>query len=269
MHDDKKRPQVVRMPNVGESVSEVVVVRFFKRPGEPVKRDEPLVELETDKATIELTAAAHGVLASIAAEGQTIKIGDPLYALHVHGDGAPLADPAAERGPGLREWQLACDLQPLQRRAAQLAVSPTELAPTSASLLAAALVRALAAAPGLRSRVTHDPQAEVTIEHCDVEASGARWYHMSLRPDASIHAALVARRPGRWLDAGVRVIRLASPVLRAASPSSPTRGMTLALGPASAEAAGRATLTIAVAQELPAEQAVAFAEALAAQLQAV
>jgi len=66
----------ITIPNVGESVSEVTIAQWFKQVGEAVKKDEPLVELETDKAAQELVAPADGVLEEIfVAEGDVAEIG--------------------------------------------------------------------------------------------------------------------------------------------------------------------------------------------------
>src|SRR5262249_55992966 len=62
----------IRVPALGESVTEATIGKWFKRPGDPVAVDEPLVELETDKVTIEVPSPAAGVLADIAAkDGET------------------------------------------------------------------------------------------------------------------------------------------------------------------------------------------------------
>ena len=58
----------IRVPALGESVTEATIGKWFKKPGEAVAVDEPLVELETDKVTIEVPAPAAGVLADIAAK---------------------------------------------------------------------------------------------------------------------------------------------------------------------------------------------------------
>jgi 2-oxoglutarate dehydrogenase E2 component (dihydrolipoamide succinyltransferase) len=66
----------IRVPTLGESVTEATVGRWFKQPGEAVAVDEPLVELETDKVTLEVPAPAAGVLAEIAANnGDTVAVG--------------------------------------------------------------------------------------------------------------------------------------------------------------------------------------------------
>jgi len=66
----------IRVPTLGESVTEATVGKWFKQPGEAVAVDEPLVELETDKVTLEVPAPATGVLSDIVAKnGETVGIG--------------------------------------------------------------------------------------------------------------------------------------------------------------------------------------------------
>ena len=66
----------IRVPTLGESVTEATIGKWFKQPGEAVAVDEPLVELETDKVTIEVPAPAAGVLSEIAAkDGETVAVG--------------------------------------------------------------------------------------------------------------------------------------------------------------------------------------------------
>jgi len=66
----------IRVPTLGESISEATVGKWFKKAGEAVRADEPLVELETDKVTLEVNAPGAGVLSEITAEtGQTVAIG--------------------------------------------------------------------------------------------------------------------------------------------------------------------------------------------------
>jgi 2-oxoglutarate dehydrogenase E2 component (dihydrolipoamide succinyltransferase) len=84
----------IRVPTLGESVTEATIGKWFKKPGEAVAVDEPLVELETDKVTIEVPAPAAGVLSEIAAKnGETVAVGALLGAIGP-GSGAT-ASPAA------------------------------------------------------------------------------------------------------------------------------------------------------------------------------
>ena len=69
----------IRVPTLGESVTEAIVGKWYKKPGEAVKADEPLVELETDKVTLEVNAPSAGVVSDIfAKEGETVGVGAVL-----------------------------------------------------------------------------------------------------------------------------------------------------------------------------------------------
>ena len=84
----------IRVPTLGESVSEATIGRWFKKPGDAVKADEPLLELETDKVTLEVNAPSAGVLAEITAkDGETVSPGALLGQITAGGAGA--AAPAA------------------------------------------------------------------------------------------------------------------------------------------------------------------------------
>ncbi len=66
----------VTIPEIGESITEALIVRWIKQAGEAVGRDEPLVELETDKVTVEMPSPVAGVVAEIVcAEGETVPVG--------------------------------------------------------------------------------------------------------------------------------------------------------------------------------------------------
>ncbi|GAB5448644.1 2-oxoglutarate dehydrogenase complex dihydrolipoyllysine-residue succinyltransferase [Gymnodinialimonas sp.] len=86
----------VRVPTLGESVTEATVATWFKKPGDAVAVDEMLCELETDKVTVEVPSPAAGTLGEIvAAEGETVGV-DALLATLSAGEGAaPAAAPAA------------------------------------------------------------------------------------------------------------------------------------------------------------------------------
>ncbi len=87
----------IRVPTLGESVSEATIAKWFKKPGDAVKADEPLVELETDKVTLEVNAPAAGVLSEIVAkDGETVSPGALLGQIAAGGAGAAAAAPAAK-----------------------------------------------------------------------------------------------------------------------------------------------------------------------------
>jgi 2-oxoglutarate dehydrogenase E2 component (dihydrolipoamide succinyltransferase) len=91
----------IRVPALGESVTEATIGKWFKKPGEAVAVDEPLVELETDKVTIEVPAPAAGVLSEIAAKnGETVAVGALLGAIGPgSGAAAPSPEPAQPPAP--------------------------------------------------------------------------------------------------------------------------------------------------------------------------
>ena len=89
----------IRVPALGESVTEATIGKWFKKPGEAVAVDEPLVELETDKVTIEVPAPAAGVLADIAAkDGDTVAVGAVLGQIKEGAGGSAKAAAAATPG---------------------------------------------------------------------------------------------------------------------------------------------------------------------------
>ena len=90
----------IRVPALGESVTEATIGKWFKKPGDAVAVDEPLVELETDKVTIEVPAPAAGVLSDIAVkDGDTVAVGALLGEIK---EGAGAAPAKATRPPRSR-----------------------------------------------------------------------------------------------------------------------------------------------------------------------
>ena len=89
----------IRVPTLGESVTEATVGKWFKQPGDAVAVDEPLVELETDKVTLEVPAPAAGVLSDVAVKaGDTVAVGALLGQITDGAGAAPAkaAPPAAK-----------------------------------------------------------------------------------------------------------------------------------------------------------------------------
>ncbi|MBE0701596.1 MAG: 2-oxoglutarate dehydrogenase complex dihydrolipoyllysine-residue succinyltransferase [Bradyrhizobiaceae bacterium] len=89
----------IRVPTLGESVTEATIGRWFKKTGDAVAVDEPLVELETDKVTIEVPAPSAGTLGEIVAkDGETVAVGALLGQI-TEGAGKPAAAKPAEAAP--------------------------------------------------------------------------------------------------------------------------------------------------------------------------
>jgi 2-oxoglutarate dehydrogenase E2 component (dihydrolipoamide succinyltransferase) len=96
---EKTMATEIRVPTLGESVSEATIGRWFKKPGDAVKADEPLVELETDKVTLEVNAPAAGTLGDIVAkDGETVAPGAVLGSI-VEGGAAAAPAPAKAEAP--------------------------------------------------------------------------------------------------------------------------------------------------------------------------
>src|ERR1700677_1627514 len=93
----------IRVPTLGESVTEATIGRWFKKAGDAVAVDEPLVELETDKVTIEVPAPSAGTLGEITAkDGETVAVGALLGQINEGAAGAaakPAAAPAKAAAP--------------------------------------------------------------------------------------------------------------------------------------------------------------------------
>ncbi len=86
----------IRVPTLGESVSEATVGKWFKKVGDQVAADEPLVELETDKVTLEVPAPTAGVIEGIDADdGAVVGVGAILGRINAGAAAAPTAAPAA------------------------------------------------------------------------------------------------------------------------------------------------------------------------------
>jgi len=90
----------IRVPTLGESVTEATVGKWFKQPGDVVAVDEPLVELETDKVTLEVPAPAAGVLSEVAVKnGDTVAVGALLGQIKEGPGATPKAAPPAAKPP--------------------------------------------------------------------------------------------------------------------------------------------------------------------------
>jgi 2-oxoglutarate dehydrogenase E2 component (dihydrolipoamide succinyltransferase) len=118
----------IKVPAMGESVTEATVARWFKNQGDAVARDEPLVELETDKVTVEVPAPVDGVIASIAVKtGATVEVGTLLGTI-AEGQASVGSRPAETAKPAVPVSPPAPPPQPKQvaETAKQLAVSTSD-----------------------------------------------------------------------------------------------------------------------------------------------
>src|SRR6202165_5322612 len=102
-YSGKQTMTEIRVPTLGESVTEATIGRWFKKAGDAVAVDEPLVELETDKVTIEVPAPSAGTLGDIIAkDGETVAVGALLGQINdgaAAAAGKPAAAPAKAAPP--------------------------------------------------------------------------------------------------------------------------------------------------------------------------
>lgn len=124
----------IKVPSVGESVVEGVLARWIKKNGEMVKANEPLFELETDKATQEVAAPAGGVLQILVKEGEKVAIGSLVGRLDPTGTTAPSAvasapvAPVATGNPATGGESTGPILMPAARQAAaDLGIDPAKI----------------------------------------------------------------------------------------------------------------------------------------------
>jgi 2-oxoglutarate dehydrogenase E2 component (dihydrolipoamide succinyltransferase) len=131
----------IRVPTLGESVTEATIGRWFKQAGEAVAIDEPLVELETDKVTVEVPAPASGVLSEISVEqGATVAIGTRLGSVKEDG-GEAQAAPSAGEAPAAPSKPAAEPAKAPSRKArADVGVAAMPPSPAARKLMAEASV---------------------------------------------------------------------------------------------------------------------------------
>jgi pyruvate dehydrogenase E2 component (dihydrolipoamide acetyltransferase) len=90
----------VAMPRLSDSMEEATVLRWLKRPGDAITKGEPLVEVETDKATVVYEAETEGVLEEIVvAEGESAALGDPIARIRTDGAAGTASPPRPEERP--------------------------------------------------------------------------------------------------------------------------------------------------------------------------
>lgn len=102
-----------QLPDIGEGLAEAEIVRWLVHPGQRVAEDQPVVELQTDKATVEMPAPVAGLLTEqLAPEGAVVKVGTPLFAIDPDAPASPPAGVPPQAAPAVRRLarELGVDL---------------------------------------------------------------------------------------------------------------------------------------------------------------
>ncbi len=201
----------IRVPTLGESVSEATVGTWFKKVGDTVKADEPLVELETDKVTVEVPAPASGVLTEIVAQnGETVGLDALLGQIAEGAAGAAPSAPAAKPAE-------AAPAKVAEPAAAKPAASDMPAAPAAAKMLSENNLSAEQVdGSGKRGQVLKG----------DVIAAVAKGISA---PAAAAEAPKAARAPSTTEDAGreerVKMTRLRQTIARRLKDAQNTAAM--------------------------------------------
>jgi 2-oxoglutarate dehydrogenase E2 component (dihydrolipoamide succinyltransferase) len=225
----------IRVPTLGESVTEATIGKWFKKAGDVVAVDEPVVELETDKVTIEVPSPAAGVLTDVAAkDGETVAVGALLGAIKEGAGAVPAGRPdqkterakAVDAGP--EQPQLKEDGPPAEAPpraappktvAAKVAGTDTPVAPS---------VRKLAAETGMDVSAVPGTGKDGRVTKGDMLAAIERAAAQPT-PVAQPAAALQARAPSPPDDAAreerVRMTRLRQTIARRLKEAQNTAAM--------------------------------------------
>ena len=211
----------IRVPTLGESVTEATIGKWFKHPGDAVAVDEPLVELETDKVTIEVPAPAAGVLSEIAAkDGETVAVGAVLGQIKDGAGAAKTATPAAKPAAA-----------PPATAAAKPAAAPAAAAKPAASVADAPLapsVRRLSTESGLDASTVPGTGKDGRVTKGDMLAAIER-AAAAPTPVAATAAAVQVRAPSPADDAAreerVRMTRLRQTIARRLKEAQNTAAM--------------------------------------------
>ena len=172
----------ITVPTLGESVADATVARWIKTTGDAVAADEPVVELETDKVTLEVPAPAAGTLGEIlAAEGATVEVGASLAMLN---EGAAPAAPAPEA----------------PAKSASASPAPATPAPVPAAPAAASAAAGMPLSPAVRRLVEENNLNPAAIRGTGVDGRLTKadvLAHMKGAPAASAPAAAPAQQMPR------------------------------------------------------------------------
>jgi 2-oxoglutarate dehydrogenase E2 component (dihydrolipoamide succinyltransferase) len=208
----------IRVPALGESVTEATIGKWFKKPGEAVAVDEPLVELETDKVTIEVPAPAAGVLGDIAVkDGETVAVGALLGEIK-EGPGAVPAGRPEQKTERAKPIDAGPEQPaPRQQAAAAAAAKTAPPKPAPADVPLAPSVRKLAAESGMDAATVPGTGKDGRLTKGDMLAAIERAAAQPM-PVTQPAAAVQVRAPSPPDDAAreerVRMTRLRATIAR-------------------------------------------------------
>jgi len=228
----------IRVPTLGESVTEATIGHWFKKAGDAVAVDEPLVELETDKVTIEVPAPAGGVLAEITvSDGETVSVGALLGQI-TEGAGAPAKGAPTTTGAPEKKTEtaqpIAAGPEPVRPRTATAEGPPTpiakpaEPAPPRPDMPIAPSVRRLSAESGVEAATVAGTGKDGRVTKGDMLAAIERAAAAPM-PAPQPAAAMQLRAPSPPDDAAreerVKMTRLRQTIARRLKDAQNTAAM--------------------------------------------
>jgi 2-oxoglutarate dehydrogenase E2 component (dihydrolipoamide succinyltransferase) len=227
----------VKMPQLGESVSEGTVTRWLKAEGERIEVDEPLLEVSTDKVDTEIPSPAAGVLTSIkVAEDETVEVGAELAVIDEAGTAAAAAPappaPAAEAAP-------------------PAAQAPAPAAPAPAPTPAPAAPAPAPVAPAPTPAPVAAPAATDSEDEGDDEGQGASYVTPLVRRLASEHGVDLGSVTGTGVGGRIRKQDVLDAAARGTSAPAPAAPAPAAAAPAAAAPAVTAAPVAAVPAQAP------------------
>jgi 2-oxoglutarate dehydrogenase E2 component (dihydrolipoamide succinyltransferase) len=220
----------IRVPTLGESVTEATIGKWFKKAGDAVAVDEPLVELETDKVTIEVPAPAAGVLSEVAAQdGETVAVGAVLGQIKDGPGGVPAGRPDQKT-----ERAKAIDAGPVEPKPrtepppAKAAPPKPAAAPAASAVPLAPSVRKLSAESGVDAGAVAGSGKDGRVTKGDMLAAIER-AAAAPTPVAATAATVQVRAPSPADDAAreerVRMTRLRQTIARRLKEAQNTAAM--------------------------------------------
>ena len=215
----------IRVPTLGESVTEATIGRWFKHAGDAVAADEPLVELETDKVTIEVPAPAAGVLADVTVkDGDTVAVGTLLGSIKEGAGAVPTGRPEQKTETAK---PIGAGPEPIAPRLAPAAPAAAKAADAPAAPLAPS-VRKIAAETGIDVSAVSGTGKDGRVTKGDMLAAIERAAAQPT-PVAAPAAAVQARAPSPPDDAAreerVRMTRLRQTIARRLKDAQNTAAM--------------------------------------------
>jgi 2-oxoglutarate dehydrogenase E2 component (dihydrolipoamide succinyltransferase) len=201
----------IEVPALGESITEAIVAKWLKKPGDTVSVDESIVELETDKITVEVPAPQAGVLSrQLAAEGATVNVGDPIF--EIDGDASATASATAEAETKADEAAHAEAAAPEKTPDKAPEIAPAPAAPAASKPAAMPAARAEATRAGVDLGDVEGTGRGGRVLKEDVQKAAASKPAPAPTPAASKPAPAQAKAPSK--PAGERERRVKMRPLR-------------------------------------------------------